>query len=64
VNGAELAGDKDGKAAGPLQMVLPVVSALCLVEPTQSASRFAAFAAVHAPPSSVPIFLSIRTLLI
>ena len=64
LNGAELTADKDGKAAGPVQGVLPVVAALRLVEPTGSASRFGAFARVHAPPSLVPIFLSIRALLI
>jgi hypothetical protein len=64
LNGAELTADKDGKAASPVQGVMPVVATLRLVAPTGSASRFGAFARVHAPPSLVPIFLSIRALLI
>lgn len=60
LNAGELNADKDGRAAGGLQTFLPVVLTLRLVEPTESATRLAAVAKVYAPPSSMPIFLSIR----
>src|SRR5581483_11129827 len=64
LSAAELTTDNDCKAAGAEQMILPIVLTLRLIEPTESVSSLAALARVHAPPSSLPIFLSIRTLLI
>ena len=47
-----------------VSMLLPVVFSLPSVDLAKSPARLAALAWVHAPPPHVPIFLSIRTLLI
>jgi hypothetical protein len=64
LNDAKFVVDKDGRAPGSVPMLLPVVLILRSIEPAEFATRFAACAAVHAPPFSRPIFLSLRTLLI
>jgi hypothetical protein len=61
--GAELAAGKDSSVSDVL-MLAPVVFTLPSIDLAQSLARSAALAWVHAPPLQVPIFLSIRTLLI
>jgi len=63
LSGAELTADKDASASH-VPMLLPVVFTLPSIVLTESSIRLAALTRVHAPPPHVPIFLSIRTLLI
>ena len=61
LNGVELTAGKDASMTY-FSMLLPVVFNLPSV--TKSPARLAALAWVHAPPLNVPLFTSIRTLLI
>ena len=63
LRGAELTAGKDVSASNVL-MLLPVAFTQRALELLQTPARFAALSWVHAPPPHVPIFLSIRTLLI
>jgi hypothetical protein len=62
-NGVELTAGKDASVSD-VPMLLLVVFALPSIDLAQALARSAALAWVHAPPPHVPIFLSIRTLLI
>jgi hypothetical protein len=59
--GAELTVGKDASVSD-VPMPLPVVFSLLSTDLARSPARFVAL--IHAPPPHVPIFLSIRTLLI
>jgi hypothetical protein len=63
LRGAELTAGKDSSASDVL-MLAPVVFTLPSIDLAQSPARSAALNWVHAPPPHVPIFLSIRALLI
>jgi hypothetical protein len=63
LRGAELTAGKDVSASSVL-MALPVAFTQRALELLQTPARFAALSWEHAPPPHVPIFLSIRTLLI
>jgi len=63
LNGVELTPGKDASMTY-VSMLLPVVFSLPSMDLAQSPARLAALTRVHAPPLHVPIFLSIRTLLI
>jgi hypothetical protein len=63
LNGAELTAGKDASMSY-VSMLLPVVFSLRSVDLAKLPGRLAALAWVHAPPLHVPIFLSMRTLLI
>ena len=63
LSGAGLTADKDASVSD-VPMLLPVVFTLPSIDLAQSVARLADLTRVHAPPPHVPIFLSLRTLLI